>query len=239
MAFNLPIFAINMDKDLERWQSVTEQAIKFGLKIERVPAVESQSIPTSELSFVTAGVRAVWKSHLKCMQLLLESSSTHALILEDDFQILKPKHLVAFASRSDVLAYDVIQLGWIVPGLDNRIELIYEKIEDCFFRFIHNLLSIFRPKSQHLMRLRPSTHGKAPREFIPDSFQPGGHCYVVSRTFASLVLQINEPQFLATDDLYIALAKMRSVRFIRSKINIAGQKPFKKWAGKRFKNHPL
>ena len=62
---------------------------------------------------------------------------------------------------------------------------------------------------------------------------------MVSRDFASLVLQINEPQFLATDDLYIALAKMRSVRFIRSKKSLARQKPFKKWAGKRFTNHPF
>lgn len=239
MAFNLPIFAINMDKDLERWQSVTEQAIKFGLKIERVPAVESQSIPTSELSFVTSGVRAVWKSHMKCMQLLLESNSTHALILEDDFQILKPRHLFTFASRSDVRAYDVIQFGWIVPGLDNRIQLIYEMIENWLFRLIYKLLCIIRPKSKHLLRLRPSAHGKAPKEFIPDSFQPGGHCYMVSRSFASFVLQINEPQFLATDDLYVALAKMRSTKFIRSKKNIAGQKPFKKWAGKRFTSHPF
>ena len=239
MTLDFPIFAINMDRDVDRWQSVAEQATKFGLNIQRIPAIESQNIPTSELSFVTAGVRAVWKSHMKCMQLLLESSSTHALILEDDFQILNPKDLFVSASRSDVRGYDVIQFGWIVPGLDNRADLIFKRIEDFLFRIIYKCLTSFRPKSNHLFRLRPSAHGKAPRGFIPDNFQPGGHCYMVSRDFASLVLQINEPQFLATDDLYIALAKMRSVRFIRSKKSLARQKPFKKWAGKRFTNHPF
>ena len=175
---------------------------------------------------------------MRCMQLLLESRSTHALILEDDFHILKPKDLFASLSRPDVRAYDVIQFGWIVPGLDNRVELVYRKIEDFSFRFIYQFLTRFIPNSNHLFRLRPSAHGKAPRGFIPDNFQPGGHCYMVSRDFASLVLQINEPQFLATDDLYIALAKMRSVRFIRSKKSLAEQKPFKKWAGERFTNHP-
>lgn len=238
MISDLPMFAINMDRDVDRWQSVAEQATKFGLRIQRIPAIESQHIPAGELSFVTAGVRAVWKSHMKCMQLLLESSSTHALILEDDFHILKPKDLFLSLSRSDVRAYDVVQLGWVVPGLDNKVELIYKRLESYFFRFIFQFLSRFRPNSNHLIRLRPSAHGRAPRGFIPDNFQPGGHCYMVSRDFASLILQINDPQFLATDDLYIALAKMRSVRFIRSKKNLAGQKPFKKWAGKRFTNYP-
>ena len=126
MTLDFPIFAINMDRDVDRWQSVAEQATKFGLNIQRISAIESQNVPTSELSFVTAGVRAVWKSHMKCMQLLLESSSTHALILEDDFQILNPKDLFVSASRSDVRGYDVIQFGWIVPGLDNRADLIFK-----------------------------------------------------------------------------------------------------------------
>lgn len=62
MTLDFPIFAINMDRDVDRWQSVAEQATKFGLNIQRISAIESQNIPTSELSFVTAGVRAVWKS---------------------------------------------------------------------------------------------------------------------------------------------------------------------------------
>jgi len=239
MTIDFPILVINMDEDLDRWQSVAEQAIKFGLIVQRVPAIESKGVPVSELSFVTAGVRAVWKSHMRCMQLLVESNSTHALILEDDFQILKPKQLIASCSRSDVLRYDVIQFGWVVPGMDNRVDMVYKCIEHFFFVCFYKLLTTFTPKSNHLLRLRPSAHGRAPKGFIPDDFQPGGHCYMVSRDFASLVLQINEPQFLATDDVYMALAKMRSVRFIRSKKNFATQKPFKKWAGKRFTNHPF
>ena len=59
MTLDFPIFAINMDRDVDRWQSVAEQATKFGLNIQRISAIESQNIQASELSFVTAVVRAV------------------------------------------------------------------------------------------------------------------------------------------------------------------------------------
>lgn len=224
-----------MKQDVDRWQSVEEQISKFSLKVERVPAFESRDVLSNELEFVTSGVHAVWKSHMKCMQLLLQSSSTHALILEDDFKILKPKQLFSSLLRSEVRAYDVIQLGWIVPGIDNRIDLVFKQLEHFIFRSTFRLLKTLKVGPKQVSRLRPRAHGNAPKGFIPDNFQPGGHCYMVSRKFASSILKMNDPQFLAVDDLYIALAKMRTLKFIRSKRNLASQRPFQKWQGQRFK----
>ena len=233
----IPIFVINMDKDLHRWESVQEQAQKYNLPLERVGGIESKDIPKSDIEFVTSGVRAVWMSHMKCVKLFLESSSTHAIVAEDDFFIIEPKNLFSTLRNEDLLAFDVVQLGWVTPGLDNIIRRKYSDIEHLLFRNIHKLLTQTNSKSQILNRLRVRSSGNSPKGFVPDDFQPGGHFYLVSRRFAESILKMNEPQFLATDDLYIALARMRSLKFIRSIKNLVVQKPFEKWSGSRFLNH--
>ena len=237
MNIQYPVFVINMDKDLNRWASVQDQAKRYGLNIKRVPAVESKDMPENELELVTAGVRAVWKSHMKCMQLLLESEFNHAIVAEDDFSIIASKDLFSALLDKDLLSYDLIQIGWVIPGIDNRIKRKYADIEHFIFRMLHRFLLLSNPKSKHLNRLRVRSAGCAPKGFVSDDFQPGGHFYMVSRKFAHAILKINEPQFLATDDLYIALARMRSRKFIRSKKNFVTQKPFEKWSGSRFSNH--
>jgi|DEB19_MinimDraft_3_1074340.scaffolds.fasta_scaffold07454_2 hypothetical protein len=237
MSIDFPIFVINMEKDFDRWESVQDQAREFSFYVERVAAIEARNVPKVELEFVTAGVRAVWKSHMKCMRLLLESEFSHAVIAEDDFCIEKPKLLFSTLKNKEILEYDVIQLGWITPGLDNRIKRKYADLEHLFFRTLYKVLIRAKPKSSNLGRLRVRSSGKTPKGFIPDDFQPGGQFYLISREFAKAILKLNEPQFLAADDLYIALARMRSLKFIRSTKNLVSQKPFKKWSGSRFSSH--
>jgi hypothetical protein len=174
---------------------------------------------------------------MKCIRLLLESEFSHAIVAEDDFCIEAPRNLFATLQSKEILSYDVIQLGWITPGLDNKIKRKYSDLEHFFFRTLHKLLVKMNRKSLNLGRLRVRNSGKTPKGFIPDDFQPGGQFYLVSREFAQAILKLNEPQFLATDDLYIALARMRSLKFIRSKKNLVSQKPFKKWSGSRFSSH--
>lgn len=237
MRIPFPIYVINMSKDVERWISVQKQAIDLELNLNQVVAVESKDVGIEDLEFVTSGVRAVWKSHMKCMSLFLDSNFSHSIIAEDDFRIDSPEQLISTLQCQDILDYDVVQLGWIVPGLDNRLKSEYSNWEHSIFRFIYNILVRFRPKSRILERLRVKNSGHTPKGFVPDDFQPGGHFYLISRRFAHSILKMNEPQFLATDDLYIALARMRSLKFIRTRRSLVSQKPFEKWSGSRFSNH--
>ena len=206
MNIQFPVFVINMDKDLDRWASVQDQAREYDLMLQRVNAVEAKDVLRDELQFVTAGVRAVWKSHMKCMELLLQTKFSHSIIAEDDFHIETSEALFSTLQSQDILSYDVIQLGWVTPGLDNRLKRKYSDFEHAIFRILYKLLLRTKPKSKNLLRLRVRNSGQAPKGFIPDDFQPGGHFYLVSREFAKAILKFNEPQFLATDDLYIALA---------------------------------
>lgn len=237
MTSRFPVFVINLEKDLQRWASVQNQAQTYCLDVQRVDAIDSKDIPKKDLEFVTSGVRAVWQSHMKCMEIFLKSNYTHAIIAEDDFSIRAPEVLFSKLNNEKLLTFDVIQLGWITPGFDNRIKRKYSDLEHLAFRVIYWILTQANPKSEILKRLRVQSSGESPNGFVPDDFQPGGHFYMVSRKFAHAIQKMNEPQILATDDLYMALAKMRSLKFIRSKMNFAIQKPFEKWQGSRFSNH--
>ena len=234
MLNSLEILVINLERDIERWKSVSRQQLEFGLRITRVPAVTIDDVTEDETRYVTKGVRAVWRSHMRCMNYLLSSESSFIVIAEDDFEIRNSKKLSEVLIDSRIYEFDVVQLGWVVPGLRARFSILYTDLEHKVFRIVHHFLRVFFPKSSHLKRLRVQRSGRAPRGFIPDNFLPGGQFYLISKKFALSIQELNDPQFLATDDAYMALAKMRNFSFIRSKDNLVRQKSFPKWAGPRF-----
>lgn len=237
MSSPFPILVINVSSEVARWRSICNQAISCGLSLQRVEAVESRFVPKEELEFVTPFVRALWKSHIKCLEQFLKSNYSHAIIAEDDFQIKSSKKLISTLQRSDIVAYDVVQLGWITPGLDNFLKRQYSNFEHWIFRIIYIVISKCRPSSTTLKRLRVKHSGLAPKGFVPDDFQPGTHFYLVSREFALAALKLNNPQFLAADDMYMALARMRSFKFIRVRKCLVSQEPIVKRKERRFLNH--
>lgn len=235
MLSSIKILVINLDEEKERWKSVRVQEDRFGLHVIRIPAVQIFDVDESEIKFVTKGVRAVWRSHMNCMKYLCSSKDSHLIIAEDDFDIRNHKLLNRVLSDPDIYKYDVVQLGWVVPGLDTRLSEFYSNVEHTLFRRLFRFIRHFNPESQQLKRLRISRSGKAPDGFIPDNFLPGGQFYLISKSFAQSIQLLNDPQFLATDDMYIALARMRSFKFIRCSRNLVRQKPFPKWGGSRFR----
>ena len=103
-------YVINLDQEVSRWKNCELQARKFGLEINRVSAVAITDLVQGPESFVSSGVRAVWLSHMKCLDLFLESDSSHALILEDDFQIEDSKRLHSYLESQSILAHDLVTL---------------------------------------------------------------------------------------------------------------------------------
>ena len=58
---------------------------------------------------------------------------------------------------------------------------------------------------------------------IYHSFEPGTHCYVISREFAQVVTEINKPTYLGADLMFMAIAKSRNFNFIRISKSLVGQ----------------
>jgi len=228
-------YVINLDQEVSRWKNCELQARKFGLEINRVSAVSITDLVQGPESFVSSGVRAVWLSHMKCLDLFLASDSSHALILEDDFQIEDSERLHSYLESQLILAHDLVQFGFLKPGPDIAIRVMVANFETALFRFVARIgnLPQFK-KSSFRNRLRVKEAREMPPGFTADDFQPGAHCYLISRRLAISVLKLNSPQFLCIDDFFTALSQMRTFKSIRIRKSIVSQAPFPKWTGERF-----
>ena len=236
---DIPVLVINLDSQPDRWGHCLAQARIFGLNLIRVPAITPAQLSSASSQYVTTGVRAVWESHMECMRYLLSTNATHVLILEDDFKILNFKRFYQYFQSSKVLSYDLVQFGFLKPGLDTRVKILIANIETRIFRLIAlvSRIRIFSGgKIQSRLRVREARN--MPRGFTADDFQPGAHCYLVSRALAQAVLELNNPQFLSIDDFFTAFSQMRSFKSIRSRKSLVSQAPFTKWEGDRFLKTP-
>lgn len=67
------------------------------------------------------------------------------------------------------------------------------------------------------------THLGTRHALIYHSFEPGTHCYVMSREIARLVTSINNPTYLGADLMFMAIAKSRNFNVMRISNSQIGQ----------------
>ena len=234
MGETIPLYVINLEHDRDRWDSVCQETKESSFHTIRVSAIYARDLPHQE--FVSPGVNAAWCSHLKAMKKFLDSGAEFALIAEDDFHILNYSDLI---SQIEILLsndWDMVQLGFLKPGLDARVKISFANTENLVFRFLGKVSSThFFATKRISSRMRVRQSLGIPKGYVLDDCQPGAHFYLVRRSFCQAVLQLNSPQFLSIDDFYTALSRMRTFRMLRSKRNLSTQKPFAAWSGPRFK----
>ncbi len=166
---------------------------------------------------------------------MLNSEHNHCVVLEDDFHIKNLSSLTKLVQNLNFDEWDMIQLGYVTPGIDDRIRQLVTNTESTIFKIIYRFCQFLPYSSKTIAnRLRVLEAGIEPKGFVANDFQPGGHCYVISKRLAAAVLLLNKPMFLATDDFYMALSRMRSFKIIRVRKSQVSQLPFAKWSGSRF-----
>jgi len=218
------IFLINLDDRRDRLDSATKQLNEIDLKFTRVSAVSSRDV--EENLFLTEPVLACWKSHIKTYSRLIASDLEYALVLEDDFLIKNPKKFSSFLESLYMEQFDLLQIGFLLPGMFNRMRWIFEELEKLIFYslgFISRNLGL-KSLSQ---RLRIAEARSVSVRFTQSSFLPGTHAYLINRKMALALTSLDSPQFSA-DEFFIALSKMRSfkmVRFWRSLITQSNSAP--------------
>ncbi len=205
------VFLINLDERNDRLQSSTKQLNAVGLEFTRLPAVSFTEVERSK--FLTAPVLACWKSHLKAYSSLIASDFDYALVLEDDFSIYRPKRFQKFLNNLELEKYDLLQIGFLLPGLLNRLRWTYEELEKLFFYALGFIAASVGLKSLS-NRLRVTESRSASLKFTQSSFMPGTHAYLISRNMALTLTNLETPQ-LSADEFLIALSKMRSFRMSR------------------------
>ena len=228
------LYVINLDRDVDRWNSVLNESSHGFLETHRVKAIDAHDLSSPD--FVAPGVHAAWLSHMKAMNTFLESDSDFAIIAEDDFHIKRPSDLLSYIKVLSNLDWDMVQFGFLKPGIDTRIKLLIARVDNLLFNYLGILSQVpglTNSKFSSRMRVRQSL--ATPRGFVIDDCQPGAHFYLVTRSFCQSISTLNDPQFLSIDDFYTALSRMRTFKMLRVKRNLVTQKPFSAWAGPRFK----
>ena len=93
----LPVYVINLDRRPDRWQAISENLDRIGVRAQRIPAVDAQQLAERQkqeiargngpLFAINLGAAACIQGHRMAMTALLESPHTAALILEDDAEL--------------------------------------------------------------------------------------------------------------------------------------------------------
>jgi GR25 family glycosyltransferase involved in LPS biosynthesis len=216
------IYLINLESRKDRLEASKVHLNKLERDYTPVIAVDSKNISDAD-SLVTTGVKACWESHKKCFQLLVTSDENYAVIFEDDIEIQNAKEINLVIDKAIDLKVDLLQLGFLTPGLQAKLLNSYFLFESSIFRSIGSFASLTPFGKSLNSRLRVKTYSAAPQKFLPDLFFPGTHAYLISKEMAREILKLNTPQFLSADDFFTALARMRSFRMFRSRSSLVTQ----------------
>lgn len=118
-----------------------------------------------------------------------------------------------------VSRFDFVFRNWIVFS-----RFIIRSILGIFGKSISILPTQIQQLNQYLVSERAlRTHLGSKYALIYHSFEPGTHCYVMSKEFARVVTSINKPTYLGADLMMMAIAKSRNFNVIRISKSQVGQ----------------
>lgn len=123
MIHDIAFLVINLDRSRDRWTRFEDQAAAAGIAIERVPAVDGNSLPETEWThfdrrrfYLCHGRRPIgaeygcYMSHIRALRRIVEGNFPYAVILEDDAGI-PPEAMTRLEAIIDSgLNFDVVKL---------------------------------------------------------------------------------------------------------------------------------
>jgi GR25 family glycosyltransferase involved in LPS biosynthesis len=116
---------------------------------------------------------------------------------------------------STLVRYDFLFRNWIVISRFILKKMTSGLLAKLLPLNVNKKVQIYNVQAfiQNERRLRKSLGIK--KSLIYHSFEPGTHCYVINRDFARVMLQINNPVYLAADLLLMSIAKSHNFKVIR------------------------
>lgn len=118
----ISIYAINMDRSVDRWNQLSLQARELGLELHRIEAVDGASVAEmdrvdwNERAFrrntgrdLLPGEYGCYRSHIRALSAFLESDLPAGLIVEDDISLVADLPERAEAALKAVPQADVIK----------------------------------------------------------------------------------------------------------------------------------
>ncbi|WP_185985239.1 glycosyltransferase family 25 protein [Aureimonas mangrovi] len=115
-------YLINLDRSQDRLKRIRGEAERAGVELVRVPAVDGRTVPAAERALLDEpgflrdhgkrplpGEYGCYASHLKALEMFLQSSDEFGLILEDDV-VLSPDLSQTLSALETVGGWDVLKL---------------------------------------------------------------------------------------------------------------------------------
>jgi GR25 family glycosyltransferase involved in LPS biosynthesis len=218
---------INLDKDHDRLKSSVEEFSKLGMTFTRITATTSERLENPSSFDFMRSVEACWASHMSALQVLVQSGSSFALVFEDDFLVKNENKFKRTLNALENYEFDLIQLGYLSLGFKNRCIILIENTQTLLLRLFLILgklgLPVFR---KNMERRRINLIHNTPRHFVPNSFQPGTHAYIISRSLAERILIEHKTFLLPADGFFNALASAGGIVSFRVAKSLVKQKNF-------------
>ncbi len=233
---SLGVYVINLQSRPDRLLQISEKLASVNVPFSRVEACTPNGLTSDYLS---PSVHAIFESHMAVMRVFLESNSNFALILEDDASIDGALNFEKYVLEMQE-GIDFLQIGFLTNDLVDKFEIAYFNTKRRFSMAIYNAIRSISPMAKMTIslgqRLVIQDHLRFSRGCVASNIQAGAHAYFISRRFAQGVLAISNIPFLAVDDLYMALGRMRTFTMLRLTSSIVGQGDFTSDVISRFKN---
>ncbi len=215
---------INLGCRVDRMISSTAEAAKIDCQLIRIDAIDAHNLKVDS-DFLTKGAVACWESHKQAMLYLTKSSYNFALIFEDDFKIENHDRFRRLISDASIFRnVDIFQFGFLVNDYKERIDLFFRNFENFVFSLLGKFNFVFlgrRFSFAHRLRVRRKQN--LPMDWVADDFRAGAHAYLISKTAAKRILELNSPAFLTTDAFFSSLSTGKAFRIYRMRKSLVGQ----------------
>ena len=217
-------YVINLSSRPDRRDHALSQISRFGLNSKMIEAISVENLVNRDFGFLTPPAFACWQSHMKALEYFLASKEPFAIVLEDDFQIDKFEALQRSLRKINLDDFDIIQIGYLVNNLRERIEIFGKNVETIVFLCLSKLINVSPVlNSKYANRLRVKRAYGVPVGFVPDDLRAGAHSYFISRSAAQKIVSNFRMQNILTVDGFLISTNwtrpFRTIRVSRSHIS--------------------
>ncbi len=230
-----------MDSRPDRLANVMSRTCGLETEIIRVSAVTGREVKKlGGPIFAPANNVANWHSHMKVLDLFLESGDEYCVVLEDDVLFVnKGVEFLNKVIKSSVSGIDILQFGYLTTKgkLDSgqqdkifRTKMKFKRllvtllIEVASSSDVFNKLKVRLNRSERILEmfmLNEQILGLSSP--LVEGFEAGTHCYLINRKAASVLLNYNKPTLMGADLSLIVLSVARNILIARTTLSYAIQ----------------
>jgi len=222
----IPIFVLTLEHRTDRQESAQISLDKAEVEFSYIISKKSEDKEKFRAMEMATQIEvAIWGSHIKALQALLETKSQWALVLEDDFILTETVlELLQNQKRIDSILktignhYSILQIGY----LENTGRTGPRRLVANVFKWIFGFNRFdFRSYTQNLIYLGFKNRNALDRVLKENGLgttkllfghRLGTHAYFVNRDAAKLLIDIFEnreslPNFMVNDQFILNLTK--------------------------------